>query len=458
MLRISGCMVLAIAWMSNVRAQGTYHMMRYDDNYEYLKDSSNRSWYDKLKYSPLDKRSARYLSVGGEVRYQYFRINHEDWGDAPRDNDGFILTRYLLHADIHYHPTVRLFMQLQSSLSDGRVEETPPGEQNELDLHQAFADVTLIRRPSSTIYFRVGRQEMSYGAGRLVSVREGPNTRQAFDGAKLLFVSTDVRGDMFYTHYVAGREGVLNDRFWNRDKQFWGTYWTINYVPGIQTLDLYYLGIKDRNARWNDLEGGEVRHSVGARSSGKCDRLTYDFEGVYQFGDMVSKSVAAWTLSSHTTYTLGNTEESASLGLKTELISGDRRAGDGKIQSFNPLFPRGAYFGYAALIGPSNLFDLHPSWTIPLSPLFEVDIDYDIFWRYASADGIYNQDASLLYSAGDHHGEFIGHQISGNIEFTGRDHVFVRTEVTWFHAADYLDAVSAGKDIFFVGMTTRFRF
>jgi hypothetical protein len=458
MFRNGWYLVLAIGWMSNARAQGSYHMMRYEDNYEYLKDSSNRSWYDKLKYSPLGKQSAHYLSIGGEVRYQYFRISNEEWGDAPRDNDGFVLARYLVHVDIHYNPSVRLFAQLQSSLSNGRVEEAPPGEQNELDLHQAFVDVTLIRRPSSTIYFRIGRQEMSYGASRLVSVREGPNTRQAFDGAKLLFVSADVRADVFYTDYVVGREGILNDRPWNNDTHFWGTYWTVDKIPRIQKLDLYYLGIQKKNAHWNDLEGKEMRHSVGARISGKRDRLTYDFEGVYQFGDMASTKIEAWTLSSHTMYTLGNREESTTLALKTELISGDLRTNDEKIQSFNPLFPRGAYFGYAALIGPSNLFDLHPSWTIPLSTSFEADIDYDIFWRYTSADGIYNQDASLMYPAGDRQEKFIGHQISGNIEFIGHDHVFVRTEVTWFHAGDYLNAVSAGKDIFFVGITTRFRF
>jgi len=450
--------VLVTVCISMTHAQGTYHMMRYDDNYEYLRDSSNSDWYDKMKYTSLNKSRTDYLSVGGEVRYQYFRFKNEDWGDAPTDEDGFTLSRYLVHADVHINQSLRMFVQLQSSLSDGRVGEIPSGERNELDLHQAFADLTLFRRHASALYLRFGRQEMSYGASRLVSVREGPNNRQAFDGGKLLYVSPRFKADAFFTDYVAGKEGIFNDQVWNNNTRFWGTYFMWNDVSVIQNLDVYYLGIREKTSQWNDLEGRELRHSLGTRIFGKRERVTYDFEGVYQFGNMASAKVEAWTLSSNASYKLGNREESTSIGLKTEVISGDRKRDDGKIQSFNPLFPRGAYFGYAALIGPSNIFDLHPSWSIPISKSFESDVDYDLFWRYSSSDGIYSQDATMIYPAGSFRGKFIGHQISGNIEFVGSDHVFVRTEVTWFHAGEYLKTVGPGKDIFFIGITTRFRF
>lgn len=458
MLRTGLVLLFSLSMVSTVLAQGSYHMMRYEDNYEYLKDSSHRSWYEKLKYTPLGKQSDSYLSVGGEVRYQYFRFHNEDWGEAPQDKDGFILSRYLLHTDFHFNQSVRLFIQLQSSLSDGRVEEPPFGEQNELDVHQAFMDFALSRKPASAIYFRFGRQEMSYGASRLVSVREGPNNRQAFDGGKLLYTSANLKADLFVTEYVPGKKGIFNDPILNNNTQFWGSYWSVNKIPLLQNVDVYYLGIREKHSLWNDLEGKELRHSIGARVSGNAHRFTYDFESVYQFGDMASSKVQAWTLSSSTTYKLTEDEESTSIGLKTELISGDQKADDGKVQSFNPLFPRGAYFGYAALIGPSNLFDLHPSWTIPISKNFESDIDYDIFWRYSSADGIYSQDATMIYPASNSSKNFIGHQVSGNVEYVGSDHVFIRTEVTWFHSGAYLKEVSLGKDIFFVGITTRFRF
>jgi len=36
---------------------------------------------------------------------------------------------------------------------------------------------------------RVGRQELAYGAGRLIAPREGPNERQPFDAARILLTS-----------------------------------------------------------------------------------------------------------------------------------------------------------------------------------------------------------------------------------------------------------------------------
>jgi hypothetical protein len=44
----------------------------------------------------------------------------------------------------------------------------------------------LHRGEKDWIAFRLGRQELNYGSCRLVSVREGPNVRQSFDGFKIM--------------------------------------------------------------------------------------------------------------------------------------------------------------------------------------------------------------------------------------------------------------------------------
>ena len=41
-----------------------------------------------------------------------------------------------------------------------------------------------------SLVLRLGRQEFEFGSGRFVDVREGPNVRQAFDGASLESLST----------------------------------------------------------------------------------------------------------------------------------------------------------------------------------------------------------------------------------------------------------------------------
>lgn len=435
-----------------------FKSFRYDEDYRNLGDSLSLSLYDKLKFTPLNDQKSAYISVGGEIRYQYFQYKNEEWGDVPKDSDGFILSRLLLHTDLHVTNSLRLFVQLQSSLSDGRVTPPSPVEQNELDLHQAFVDLTVVRRPTAVWILRAGRQELGYGSSRLVSVREGPNNRQAFDGIKLFVASKKVKADVFFSEYVASKTGIFNDEVWDSGTRFGGTYLTISKVPIFKTVDVYYLGIRKSKSTWSDVAGRELRHSVGARVSGKSAKWQYDFEGIYQIGNINDVTISAWTLSSNTTYALANRAASPFLGLKTELISGDKRQGDDRVQSFNPLFPRGAYFGYAALIGPSNLFDLHPSLGVPAGGKFLISVDYDVFWRYSADDGIYSPGARPIYGAGDSKEKLIGHQVGGTVEFIGNKFVYLRAEITWFKAGPYIKSVSAGENIWYSGVTAALKF
>ena len=438
-----------------IAQQRSFKNLRYDEQYEYLRDSTGFDWYEKMKFTRLGR--VAYFSMGGEMRFQYFRYSNEDWGDAPKDDDGYILSRFMVHGDLHFSRRFRLFAQLQSNLADGRIDPSPV-EQNELDLHQAFLDISLLNIEYASLIFRVGRQELNYGSSRLISTREGPNNRQAFDGAKMIFSRRNISVDLFYTHYVVSKQGIFNDEVLGNAVKLWGVYFTKNDVPLIRNIDFYYLGIERDDATWSDVDGKEVRHSVGSRIWGTVKRFSYDIEGLYQFGSLEASTISAWTLSFNTNYVLGNRDLSPYVGLKTELISGDAETDDRRIQSFNPMFPRGAYFGYAALIGPSNLFDIHPSLSLPISRVVTSSLDYDIFWRYSKRDGIYNPGANVIYPAGDSGEAFIGHQISGNIEYSPNMHIYIRAEVTWFKTGAYLKSVGTGKDIFFTGFTSTLKF
>ncbi len=43
--------------------------------------------------------------------------------------------------------------------------------------------------------------------------------------------------------------------------------------------------------------------------------------------------------------------------------------------------------------------------------------DYDLFWRYSLHDGIYTPGVAMIYPAEDGSSKFIGHQISGTLEY-----------------------------------------
>jgi len=449
--------VFMLIWCSSFsQAIHSFKPLRYDEDYSFLKKDSVKNWYSKMKFSSLSKSNQTYISFGGEMRFQYFYTKNEQWGDVPQDNDGYILTRWLAHADFHAGQHFRTFVQLQSSLANSRPDPSPV-EDNPLELHQAFVDINTNISHASKLTFRIGRQELMYGSQRLVSVRDNPNNRQSFDALRSIFVSPKYKVDLFYSHYVAAKPNIFDDGF-NKNVKFWGAYIVRNKVPVLKNIDLYYFGLWKQHAKFDDGVGKELRHSIGTRVWNNTRNWSYDFEALYQFGKFAGKNISAWTASINTAYQFTGVRLKPILGIKTELISGDKKYDDNKLQTFNPLFPRGAYFGLAALIGPVNLVDAHPSLSLNLSEKLSFDIDYDLFWRYSHNDGLYATNASLIYSGRKTIEKHIGSQLAGSLVYRPNDFLYFRSEFTWFNASDYLKAVGTGKDIIFTGITAQLKF
>jgi transposase len=121
------------------------------------------------------------------------------------------LQRYMLHADWHLSPTLRVFGQLKSGLAPGKAGGPEPPDEDRLDLHQAFADLRLPTAPNQALTLRVGRQELSYGSSRLVSVREGPNVRQSFDAVKAFYQTPAHQLDLFVSRPVQTKRYTFDD-------------------------------------------------------------------------------------------------------------------------------------------------------------------------------------------------------------------------------------------------------
>lgn len=440
---------------SCVFSQVEFSPLRYDDPVVKNKGLLSESRYKSIKYTSLGNKESTYASFGGEVRYQVQYFNNEDWGETPKENYTATYSRFLLHSDLKLSKSFRLFGQLNSTSTAGRITPNRSIDQNTVDLHQAFVDITLLERKNSNISFRGGRQEMRYGSQRLVTVREGPNNRLSFDALKLSRKSKKMTLDLFYAHPVKQQLGVFDDSF-QSDEKIWSSYAVIDSVIKNSHLDLYYIGFYNRNKSYSIGSAKELRHSLGFRWW-KNDQLTYDIEAVLQFGEFGNQNIWAYTLSLNLNYQLENLKGKPTVGIKTEIISGDRDGDDQELNTFNPLFPRGAYFGLAALIGPANLIDLHPSISFELNKKLNLNFDYDLFWRYTLKDGIYGPNTALIFEEeGDE--RFIGGQVGVNLEYEMNGFFSFSPEFTWFNTGDYLKEVSPGKDIFFSAITAQLKF
>ena len=149
-----------------------YQLERAKEDYRYLAEGPAvpHDFFDPIKFIPLSASKQSYLSIGGEIREQYQWLNHTSWGEGVEDQDGYLLQRYMLHADVHFGPHFRVFGQLKSGLITGKNSPPDLTEEDRLDVHQAFVDVRL-GTADKDLTVRLGRQEMVYGSSRLVSLR-----------------------------------------------------------------------------------------------------------------------------------------------------------------------------------------------------------------------------------------------------------------------------------------------
>lgn len=438
-----------------ISAQGipAFKSLRFDEDYAFLQRDTAGHWYKNLKYRQLGKKASHFRSFGGELRWQYQVYQNEDWGDAPPDDDGFLYLRNLFHADFHFGQQLRLFAQMKSNFMAGRSRPPRQIDENQLGLHQFFGDLA-----SEKWLARVGRQELLFGSQRLVAVREGPNNRQTFDAVRLVRRAARFRADAFLARAVTDRPSIFDDGIVPPGASLWGLYTVTNQIRFLKNVDLYYLGFYNENAVFDEGGGREQRHSFGTRIWGKDGAWQYDGEALYQIGDFLDKKIVAYTASLHLRYTLLRAKNQPVLGLKTEVISGDRMHDDAVLQTFNPLFPRGAYFGLAALIGPANLLDFHPCIEWPVGKKWLLGVDYDVFWRYSLADGIYGPNVRPIYSGRNTSARHIGKQFGANVAWQPNVHLSLQMEGTWFDVGPYLREVGAGKDVLFAALTVQFKY
>src|SRR5690606_38926996 len=136
------------------------------------------------------------------------------------------------------------------------------------DLHQAFIDWK-----DKKLTLRVGRQEFSYGVGRVISLREGPSVRQSFDAIKVMLERKNIKTDIFSSRQVETNPFMFDDGS-DHKRKLHGVYSTL-----FNQLDLYWLMVERKDAPFHSGVENEIRHSLGVRwFSRKGEALDYDLE------------------------------------------------------------------------------------------------------------------------------------------------------------------------------------
>jgi Alginate export len=437
----------------------TYTLLREDENWSFLKDPSLRQdpW-DRLKYIPLGP-DGWFLTIGGEAREIFEQVGNDNWGKQPYINR-FFLERYMLHTDWHFGKHVRAFVQLKSGLESFRRGGYRPIDEKKLDFEAGFVEIGAAEG-DHWVVLQAGRQELNYGSGRLVSVREGPNVRQSFDGARLKIKAGAWRMDVWAARPDLDKPGFF-DNVPDHRTAFWGVYATRPWQRRV-SFDTYYLGLDRKSFTYNRGTARETRHNLGVRlwrsPATKESDWDFDYEGVWQFGTFGGGGIRAWTVASDTGYSFPGTRLQPRVSVKADISSGDDPR-SGSLGTFSPIFPMGNYFGVLADTGPGpvNFIDLHPRLQTKLPRGVSISTDLVVQWRQSLTDGVYAVPGFLLVPAGGSRARFVGYRPGVEVRWQVDRHLWFQADYGVFFAGEFLKQASPGRNINYMEFWAGYKF
>jgi hypothetical protein len=445
------CFAFLPAGWHGTKAQVTesfhdFSLLRQNDEINISDDSDN--FYHSLKRIELGSNTT--LSFGGSWRFQYESFINEQFQHTTDQDNLWYLNRLMLHAHLKVNDEFETFAELTNSLVGDKVNVSPV-DKDALSVNQLFIGY----KPFQNWRVDNGRKNIRLGSGRLVDIREGPNVRRSFDLASLTYGSDVFSATAFFSIPVQPKPNVFDNDFLKFEETFTALYTSTKFNTN-STLDAYLFYQKDNNVAYNNLEGDERRYSIGVRHHGNFKSLIFNNEAVFQFGSMEQQNISAWTLSFQLENETPILAKDYNVGLKAEIISGDKHKNDNQLNTFDALYPRGAYFGRVARFGPSNLFDIHPYINTSLGNFF-IEVDYDAFWRHSTSDGVYNP-ALLLEYPDTNDQRFIGQQVGSIVGYQLNKHIAFELENNIIFPGPFLKQSDQGDTLYHFVFTTEMKF
>ena len=459
-------------------ARPAYAPERYDEDWSFLRDPSKRTdLFDPIKWIPLTRDGSFFLTLGGELRERFQDIRNQEFGlpSPTHEENGF--HRIFLFADLHLGPHFRTFVEFVNGEIMGALANPSPTEKDPLDLLQGFVDVILPIANHGAFTLRGGRNEMTFGSGRLISFRDTPNMRREFDGVRTFW--TDGKGkrlDAMLVRPVNPRLGDFNDVA-DSTQLFWGVYATSLLPAGKGlSLDLYYLGLDRKHATVAQGSARERRHTIGARFFGKRSgfdwdeshdfhrpgrtdndlAFDWDVEGAFQLGSFGAADIRAWMISSNWGFTILESRFAPRLGLKVDALSGDASLQDNRLGTFNPLYPSLQYYSQAGLFAPANLINFQPSVTVDATKSMSINVVWGSLRRESKADAFYAPP--LVPVPGTATGQrSIGQEASANLAWQATVHLIMTATYAHFAPAGSVRQAGGRSGDYFLAVG-QFRF
>ena len=450
-----------------------YQLLRQNEDWSRVRYARGQDHFDSVKHVAFGEQS--FITLGGQARLRFesardFMFNYATQNSEPND-DSYLLYRKLMHADVQFGRTYRVFVE--GKYANATTRELPPGFNNpprsldvdKGDLQQAFLDynIDLFGNPATA---RFGRQGLNLGKQRLISTLDWSNTLRTYEGVVGFFSGYNTKVTAMATNFVPVKIASFNQN--DSKKPVHGVYAQTDCWH--HQLDGYWLYTEFDNRKFDDLAlSRDKRHSFGVRVANKVDLKTgrnhsnmaivddtvakvldgfnYEGEFVYQIGDYGTRDVRAYSASGVFGLKF-NAPGQPKLSFELDYASGGQS--DSKLKTFNQLYPLGhKYLGFADIIGRQNIYTGAVAFKLKPSHASSVGAKVLSFARANSSDAVYNLGSGLVGGpSGANTNKAVGveYNVYGNYQVD--KHLKLHAAYNWFNAKAYLKNSALANSLF----------
>ncbi len=378
-----------------------WKLLFFDNDFSYKKKPDHQRLFgEELKDIPLDDLplltflpdESFVFSTGGEVRFREMDESNRLRPGPPARGD-YQLWRWRQYADLKVGDWFRIYGEMIDASMDNNPLATTGIDVNRWDVQNLLFDLRVWEFDNGRpVWFRAGRQELSYGSQRLVSPLDWANTRRNFEGLKFFTKGSDWDFDLWFTRPV--NSATIGDTpvtyaanhfdSPNMNHTFSGAWFTYKGVKE-QIVDLYWLWDFNSKLIQPGFPGGN-RHTVAGRWLRNFPVLEGDrpirtwhgeVEGGYQFGEDFGKNVVAGFVTAGAGHTWNTIPWTPNLWIYYDYASGSNNLNGGTTHTFNQQYGlTHAYLGQIDNVARQNIGDINGKFTVKPHPQLVLDTQY----------------------------------------------------------------------------------
>ena len=324
------------------------------------------------------------------------------------DSDAYLLSRFRVGSLIKPASWMQIYTELQDAHAVMKNPPLGPPYQSTWDLRRAYIDLGQIE--VSPVSFRIGRQDLNFGDGRILGTSYWRNASRGYDAAMMVLRWNAVYVNAFAASpVVAGANGLSHHQ---QGHNLHGIYSTIRSLIPETDVEPYFLWRLSPGIRTENGTLAKISEKVaGVRWAGTRSWWDFSTEAVMEFGNIGADQIQAWAYVAGVGYTFDKHRLRPRLFSEFAFASGDRNAKDGRHGTFDQLYPNiHNHNGLADQVAWQNLKEFRGGARISPRHKWTVAATYNNWWLASATDGFYNSAGGIVArdpkgTSGTHIGE-----------------------------------------------------